>query len=322
MTSTGLIADIGGTNIRLALATSECFHNLRIYKCTNFSSLLDAVRFYLKDIKFEGEILCGLLAVAGPVTGDKFELTNYSWKFSINELSRELGIDSLEVVNDFVAVSLGVPVIEAANLLQIGPGKRKVGEPAVVIGPGTGLGAGSLIQYDGVDIAIPGEGGHITMPAKTQRQFNIFQVLLKDKYHHISAERVCSGKGLENLYQAIIALDQVGGPSERTAEEISRLAISGECKVCEECLDLMCGFLGVVAGDLAVMLCATGGVYIAGGIPAKLGDYFIKSRFREEFEDKGRFSSYLKGISTCLIADSHVALHGLHHELVQGHKLG
>ncbi len=321
MIPTGLIADIGGTNIRLALATKDDFYNLRTYKCKNFISLYDAVQFYLLDIEFRGKISSGIFAIAGPVTGDIIELTNYSWKFSIKDLSSNLGIDSLKIVNDFVAVSLGIPVMQDSDLFQLGSGVAEVGQPIAVIGPGTGLGTGTLIQNNGVDIVIAGEGGHITMPAKTQRQFDIFQVLLKNKYHHISAERVCSGKGLENLYHGIIILDQIEGLPERSAEEISTLAINGSCKVCAECLDLMCGFLGVVAGDLGVMICAKGGVFIAGGIPAKLGDYFIKSRFREEFEDKGRFSPYLKGVPTYMVTNPHVALHGLHHELVQQHKL-
>ena len=134
---------------------------------------------------------------------------------------------------------------------------------------------------------------------------------MKAKYHHISGERVCSGKGLENLYNAIKVLDHKFDLPELEAPEISKKAIDGSCVVCKEALDLMLGFLGRAAGNLALTLGAQGGIYIAGGIPTKLGEYFYKSRYWEEFTHKGRMSNYNKAIPSYLIQHDAIGLLGL-----------
>ena len=158
------------------------------------------------------------------------------------------------------------------------------------------------------------------MPAKTQREFDLFRTL-RYKYSHVSAERVCSGKGLVNLYNAIRILDGHDDLPERTAPEISELALQQKCKVCEEALDKMCRFLGSAAGNLAISIGAFGGVYIAGGIPVKLGDFFFNSSFYEEFLAKGRFKNYLAEIPVYLIDHPHIAFVGLQADLIASAKL-
>jgi glucokinase len=150
------------------------------------------------------------------------------------------------------------------------------------------------------------------MPVKTQREFDIFQELL-EKYHHISAERVCSGKGLKNLYEAICTIDNIDCDEAIEPSTITKNALNGSCKASIESLDLMCAFLGRVAGNIALHLKARSGIYIAGGIPPKLGEYFFKSRFVEEFTAKGRMSDWISDIPVYMIDHPSVAMVGLQH---------
>lgn len=148
------------------------------------------------------------------------------------------------------------------------------------------------------------------MPARTRREFDIFKTL-RHKYRHVSAERVCSGKGLKNIYDTIRIIDKRLDLPERTPEDISAAALDQRCDTCMESLDLMMGFLGTIAGNLALTIGAHGGVYLAGGIPAQLADYIATSRFREEFERKGRFEDYLKTIPTTIVTHDYPAFLGL-----------
>lgn len=306
----GLIADIGATNARFALADDKGFYEQKVLKCEDYPTIVDAAKAYLDGIKGE-KPKHGAFAIAGPIVGDIFEMTNHKWRFSIKETQKALSMDSFHLLNDFKAIALGIPYLKDEDKKQVGGDQIPEPQGTIgVVGPGTGLGVASL-AWDGHKYrAISGEGGHITMPAKTQREFDLFRTL-RYKYHHISAERVCSGKGLLNIYNAIRILDGHEELPDRTPEQIAECAIAKTCPACEEALDKMMGFLGSIAGNLAVTLGATGGIYIAGGIPAKLGEYFFNSRFRSEFEAKGRFDQYLKPMPTYLITHPFIAFVGL-----------
>lgn len=315
--SPSLIADIGATNARFALADESGVSAEKTLPCEDYPTIVDAVKTYLEG-------LGGLkpsraaFAIAGPVDGDYFKMLNHSWEFSIEQTRKTLSLDYFAVMNDFEAVARGVPHLGANDVRQVGGTQTaNAKSPIGIIGPGTGLGVASLVSVNGSYYPVPGEGGHVTVAARTQREFDLIRTL-RYKYHHISAERVCSGKGLVNLYNAIRILDGHESLPDRTAEQISEAAIQKSCTVCEEALDKMMGFLGNVAGNLAVTLGARGGIYIAGGIPAKLGEYFFSSRFRADFDAKGRYESYLKPIPTYLITHKSVAFVGLQHAVING----
>jgi glucokinase len=307
----GLIADIGATNARFALADDKGIYEQKVLQCADFPGIVEASKAYLDTIAPSHQPRRGAYAIAGPISGDFFEMTNHLWKFSIKDTQRSLALDHFTLINDFKAIALGIPHLKPEDTKQIGGNQKPQPHGTIgIVGPGTGLGVASLF-WDGHKYrANSGEGGHITMPAKTQREFDLFRTL-RYKYRHVSAERVCSGKGLANIYMAIKILDGHEDLPDRTPEQIAECAINKTCPVCEEALDKMMGFLGTIAGDLAVTLGASGGIYIAGGIPAKLGDYFFNSRFRKEFEAKGRFDQYLKPIPTYLITHPFVAFLGL-----------
>ncbi len=313
---TGLIGDIGGTNARFALADGAGIREEKTLKCADYEGLSDAVRFYLEELGYNGKIEKALFCVAGPVKGDRFEMTNLPWAFSVEETRKTLGFEALKLLNDFEALALGVPHLKPGEFRQVSGGTAQEHAPIGVTGPGTGLGMASLF-WDGAGYrAAPGEGGHVTMPARTQREFDIFAVL-RAKYRHVSAERVCSGKGLVNVYNALRSLDGLEDQPDRTPEAISAAALDKSCPLCVEALDLMMGFLGTVAGNLALTIGAQGGIYLVGSILNPLGTYFDYSRFREEFERKGRFEDYLQAIPTYVIAHEYPAFLGLYHELMR-----
>lgn len=306
-----LIADIGGTNVRFGLVDKNGLRDLKYLECSKFVGPAEAAAHYLASLPNQEKPLTAVFAVAGPVMSDLINFTNIPWAFRTSQVQQELGLKKLEVMNDFKAVALAIPGIDAKLLQKVGGDTDPMEHaPKGVIGPGTGLGVAFLSWQGDRYRAQPGEGGHVTMPPVNKREFEIFSQL-HVKYHHISAERVCSGKGLENLYNAIKVLDKKFDLPDYDAPEISRKAISGECLVCKEALDLMLAFLGRVAGNLALTLNAQGGIYIAGGIPTKLGDYFFQSRFLEEFHAKGRMSDLMKSIPVYLIKHDAIGLLGL-----------
>jgi glucokinase len=253
-------------------------------------------------------------AVAGPVTGDSFTLTNHPWTFSVSETKAALNLKYFGLINDFHAMALGVLGVDTGKSLKFGGGSAQLHGNKGIIGPGTGLGVASLVwdMRGGYYVPVPSEGPHVTLPVKTDREWAIVKWLLSEKYSHVSAERVCSGKGLLNLYQAICGID---GKIEDSIdpEMITARALAGTCQSCVEALALMLAFLGRVAGNLALVSNATGGVYFCGGILPKLGLGVIEaSTLRHEFVSKGRMTDHLEAMPTYLVTDTFLPLKGLH----------
>lgn len=308
----GIVADIGATNARFGLVRDGQLVNIQVLPCAEFPSLTDAALSYLSR-QDAGVPQKGAFAIAAPLDGgDAVSMVNHPWSFSVADVRRRLGLSALAVFNDFEALARAVPGLAAGDYYDMIPVAAEKDRAIAIIGPGTGLGvAGVAFDRDGAPIILPTEGGHVTMPAMTPREFALFEYLKKTKYHHVSAERVVSGKGLVNLYQAIAGVDGEN-PGERSAADITRAAQDGSCPVCVEALDLFCHFLGVAAGNLALTFGSFGGLYIAGGIVPKLGeDYFRRSRFYESFLAKGRFKDYLARVPVRVITHPFPGMEGL-----------
>lgn len=305
-----LVADIGGTNVRFGLCGPGGIEDVQVLSCADFETPAAAARAYLGG---RARPSTGAFAVATAVNGgDRVSMTNHVWDFSIEGTARELGLKDLKVINDFAALALAVPYLREQDRAQVGEGAPKEGMPIAIIGPGTGLGVAAVVFAHGRPIPVSTEGGHVTMAATTAREFALFEWLRWTKYRHVSAERVCSGKGIVNLYHAVRGVDGLDLP-DREASEITRAALDGSCRTCVEVLDLFCHFLGVTAGNLALSYGAFGGVYIAGGIVPQLGPYFAASRFRQSFLAKGRFRDYLAPIPTYVVTHPWPGLEGLRH---------
>ena len=305
-----LVGDIGGTNARFALVadgSGEPEHE-QVMRCAGFEGLEHAIRRYLAD-HGNPVIREAALDVATGITGDFVQLTNGPWGFSIENTRQALALDRLQVINDFTALALAVPTLQAHEIRQVGRGKPVAGTAIAVIGPGTGLGVSGLLPVGQGWIALQGEGGHTAFSPTTPREIEVLRWLMQ-RFEHVSTERVVSGMGLENLYQSVCALDQASAKL-LTPAQITEAAIAGNDAYCREALDMFCAILGAAAANLVVTLGARAGCYIGGGIAPKLGEYFARSPFRARFEHKGRFSAYVAAVPTYVILSETPALRGL-----------
>lgn len=305
----GLIVDLGGTNVRLALAHSDgTWSGERVYRCKDYSGIKEVLRTFEQEsgLPLPNHIA---LCFAGPVISDQVLSTNLGWHFSVEETRQDLGVSTLRVVNDFVANALACPTLTPDSLVQIGTGTPWAGFPIGAIGPGTGLGAALLVpDPQGGWIPVASEGGHVTLAASTQREWDIINHLADSG--HVSGESVISGQGLESLHRTIRTLEGLD-PLERKASDIADCGLSGTDPLCREALDIMCAMLGTLAGNLALTTGSFGGVYILGGILPQMVDFLKASQFRERFESKGRLSSWMKPIPTLLVTHPFPAFPGL-----------
>ena len=304
-----LLADIGGTNARFALQAGSGgdFDDIEVLSCAAYPTLGEAMRAYLANARARGLAIDGLrhaaLAIANPVEGDEVKMTNHHWSFSIEALRREAGLSTLLVVNDFAALAMALPHLASGGKRRIGGGVELAERPIGLIGPGTGLGVSGVIPAGGRWIALAGEGGHVSFAPVNRDEVAILEALWGE-YGHISAERLLSGMGLELIHWA-----RTGKRLQAAA--ITGAALDGSSSDCLGTVDMFCAILGSVAGNVALTLGATGGMYIGGGIVPRLGDVFERSAFRARFEDKGRLGDYLARIPTYLITEQYPALQGV-----------
>jgi glucokinase len=310
MTGPGLIADIGGTNARFALVAPGGHDALepQVFSCADFSCPTEAARAYLSRVAPAERPTRAAFAVASAVLGDEVQMTNHAWRFSVNAVRNDLGLDRLDVVNDFTAVALSVPLLSRSDMIPVGGGTADPSAPIAVLGPGTGLGVAGLVPTPNGYLAIPTEGGHVTIAAADEHEARVI-AWLRSRFGHVSAERVLSGPGLVNLHCALRGLSGLG-EEIITPAELSRRALSGE-PLAREALEMFFAMLGTVAGNLALSLGARGGVVIAGGIVPQLLPAFLASNFRRRFEEKGRFDSYLSAIPVQVAIHPYPAFVGL-----------
>jgi glucokinase len=306
-----LVADIGATNARFALIAPGGHEIVAplIMRCADFPGLAEAAQAYLRKSEPRDRPSLAAFDVAGPVTGDVVQLTNHPWRIEISAVRRDLGLDRLEVINDFAALAHAVPRLGPADRVVIRNAATVAAGPIAVVGPGTGLGVAAVIP-DGAGGWVPlaSEGGHVTLAAADEREDAILAELRR-RFGHVSAERVLSGPGLVYLYEAVCALAKKS-PQPLTPEQVAERARAGE-KLPAETLGLFFAWLGNVAGNLALTVGATGGVAIAGGIVPRYLSSLADSKFEERFLDKGRLRSYLEPIPVYVVTHPLPAFIGL-----------
>jgi glucokinase len=304
-----LLGDIGATNARLALLSKGLLGPVEWFTVTEFARFADAVDAFVERHCRHVSVPEALLAVAGPVAGERCVLTNCPWTIDAPELRAAFGFARVHICNDFEAIARSLPQLTTADLYPLGSGAAVAGEPMVVLGPGTGLGVACCVPASPNPVVIASEGGHATMAANSPREDAVIDHL-RAEFGHVSAERLVSGPGLENLYRAVVALDGADVP-QRNAAEITTAALDGTCPIARTALELFCAMLGTIAGNAALMFGARGGVYIAGGIAPRLTDFMAQSEFRARFERKGRFRTYLASIPTSVIVHPAATFLGL-----------
>lgn len=298
-----LIGDIGGTNARFALADPKApgFSDAATLNCADFETAEEAIREFLSASKAgKPAVIC--LAAAGPVVNQSVRFTNNHWSLSVADLAAEFDTDRVRLLNDFEAAACSVPFLEDADCRAIGlPAAHALGDgdfTVGIIGPGTGLGTGGLCRRNGQLCPVVGEGGHVGFAPETQLQIEVLAAL-RERFDRVSAERLVSGPGLENLYWALTRVHGEKG-SAPSAPQIFAAAAEGQTRAAEA-VQLFFETLGQVAGNLALLLGASDGVYIAGGIARRYPSELENSRFRSGFEAKGRHRTLMESIPTQLV---------------------
>jgi glucokinase len=312
-----LVGDVGGTHARFAIVdttTSPYSVSQRLELGDDtFKSFGEALKTYLERAGASRPDAAAL-AVAGPVTDGRVKFTNRGWEMSEDEL-RSAGFAQALLINDFAALAFVLPELKGEQLRTIGPEQAGLhGAPVTVLGAGTGFGVACLARYRGRSVPVATEGGHISWAPRGETQMAVLRILGR-RFGHVSVERILSGPGQENVYAA---LEEIAGrrPAALSAEEITKGAEEGDA-ACRAALDLFCSVYGAVAGDFALAHGARGGVFIAGGIAAKIQTYLQKSDFRTAFETKGRLSYFVQPIPTRLILEKDAAFLGAAYALLE-----
>lgn len=307
MTEPILIADLGGTNLRIAVSNGGVLDTPSALASGDFASLEDAIAAFLDGLDADRRPHRAVFAAAGPQDGETVTFTNREWRSPVAALQERFALSRLAVINDFAAVAHALPYLQPTEFRAIGAARDGRDAPMVVLGPGTGLGVAIVLPQSSGGHVVPGEGGHATLAAQNGREEQVIGYL-RNLHGHVSAERALSGAGLADLHDAVRAVS--GMPGRR----LDAAAVTAEAEsdpTCREAIALFTDFLATVAGDLALTAGAGGGVFIAGGIVPKFGALFDGDRFRRRFTTKGRLAGYLDPVPTRLITHSQPALLGL-----------
>lgn len=312
LNSPKLVADIGGTNARIALNTvAGEFSSVRVMQCEKYHNLAEVIRAYLTEIGAdigESQVEHAVVAIATPVLGDQVKFTNNHWQFSIEATRQALGLKSLLVMNDFSALAMSLPYLGETELTRLDNlGQVRHGVKAV-IGPGTGLGVAGLVPVAMGWQALATEGGHVSLSPANPLEQEIIKHLWRE-YPHVSAERLISGPGIVLLYHTLCQTNGVN-PAASDAAGVVALATNDNCTTAQQTLSTFSGLLGGVAGNLALTYGCQGGLYLGGGVLSKLGAQFDKVKFCERFVAKGRFKTYLEAIPRYMISAEHPAFIG------------
>lgn len=305
-----LVADIGGTRLRAALSDAGSPpYALAELACADYAGPAEALLGYLAANAARPVAAC--LAVAGPVDGDRFRFTNNDWSFSVEDVRRRLGLERLLLKNDFEALALALPTLSGADLHPLGmpTGNPNGCHTLAVVGPGTGLGVASLVPHAGGWIAQPGEGGHIGFAPQDDLEREVERVLRRSK-PRVTNEDILSGAGLALLYRTLGEVEGLPAVTALTPPEVTQRALAGADALAVQTVDVFCAVLGAVAGDVALLTGARGGVFIGGGIAPRILPLLERSRFRQRFEDKGVQHEYVRAIGTSVIVASTPALAG------------
>ena len=319
-----LAGDIGGTKTVLALfdvdeANSLARHPLmeRTFPSQQYQSLELIIEEFLREC--DHNISAGSFGVAGPVMGNSAQVTNLPWVIDAGAMRERFGF-SVHLLNDLEALATAVPFLEATDLITLSEGTPVKHGAIGVIAPGTGLGEGFLVwnRPAGKYESYPSEGGHCAFGPTTPLQLEMLNYWLP-RMGHVSYERVCSGIGIPNIYTFLRETgrhpepdwlrDQLDDAVDPTPI-IVKAAVAGEAGICAATLELFMEILGDQAGNLALTVLATGGIYLGGGIPGRILPQLQKGPFMKFFQDKGRFSEMMSRIPVHIIYNPKAALYG------------
>lgn len=310
MTETVLVADIGGTNARFALAKVStggvAVGEMEVFRAEDFETIRHAADAFLESVQVKPRRAC--FAVAGPITDDVVEFTNSPWVLDIRAVQAGLQLDELAVINDFAALARGVEHLTPSDYLPVKQGAGDPATPILVIGPGTGLGQSILVPSPTGRRVVATEGGHVAFAPLNEEEMEVLRFILKE-HHRVSVERLLSGRGLVNIHRALCAIAGAQRVSLQ-ADEITRAAITREFPIAVKAVDMFCAILGSTVGDAVLATGARCGVVLGGGILPKIREVFLASAFVERFLDKGRMREFVEDVPINLIVREGAALVG------------
>lgn len=311
----GLVGDVGGTHARLALVDPQGHvRHPRTFDNKDYGSLTEVIGDYMDGTVGRRRPPRAVLAVAGPVMDGEIEFTNLDWQVSEGDLLAHFEFEAVKLINDFAAQALACPRLDADDLRLLGgpKGRRAYDCPMLVLGAGTGFGVAGLARSDRGDVAIATEGGHAGFAPTDDVEVEIWR-RFKTKHERVSIERLLSGAGLFEIYEALGAIE--GRPGNLANEAmVMKSGLAGE-PLASDALDRFAAIMGSVAGDLALSFGARGGVFVSGGIAPRMADRLAAGPFRQRFEDKGRLSDYVAAIPTNLVLHPYPAIVGAAREL-------
>ena len=308
-----LAGDIGGTKTNLALFDNTTRIKEKRYISQDFTCIEKILDDFLEGNDCKIEKAC--FGVAGPVVNGKCSLTNLSWQIEASRLKEKLGVDSVWLINDLVAMASAIPILDSEYIEVIQSGTPVADGRISVISAGTGLGQAFLIPAgNGKYIVLDSEGGHCDFSPRNKLESELLFFLQK-KYSRISLERVLSGPGLLDIYGFIRSTSNEGDSQGKFEaidypSSIVEKAIAKSSPVCEQTLKLFVSLYGAVAGNLALQYLSNGGVYLAGGIAPKIVPLLQEGDFMEGFLSKGRFEKYLLEIPVKVVMDESAPLLG------------
>ncbi len=304
-----LLADIGGTNTRVALALDGIVQRETVTRYANakYDSLPAILRTYLDA---QGVATCAgaCLAVAGPIRESVAEMTNLSWRITDKAVSEATGAGTVAFINDLQAQGHALDRLPATSFREIvkGPAERRPGA-RLVIGLGTGFNAAPVHKTRHGTYVAPSECGHVTLPVRTETDLRLAHFVEKE-HGFAGVEDVLSGRGLVHLYGFCAA--EAGVTDQPDAAEIMRRIAEGKDEVAVRTGRMFLAFFGRVVGDLALIHLPFGGLYLIGGVARAFAPYFATHGFVEAFRDKGRFETFLGEFSVGVIEDDYAALEG------------
>ncbi|MGB3393927.1 MAG: glucokinase family protein [Stenotrophomonas sp.] len=305
-------ADVGGTHVRVGLiragnsgAAIEVL-SYRKYRNADHSGLGAILADFARHNPAVSDCV---IATAGYALADGSVISaNLPWPLSSARIRDELGFRNVHLVNDFEAVAHAAAHIGDSQVLQLtGPADAPRG-PTLVVGPGTGLGAAVWIPVGEHSVVLATEAGQASLAATTELELAVLQQMLRD-HPHVAVEHALSGPGLLNLYNALCAV-RATTPVHATPDAVSAAACDGSDPLAVETLQLFCGILGSTIGDMALLYGVQGGIYLAGGILPKIGQFLLNSSFVERFLNKGPMTKALQRIPVKLVEHGQLGVIG------------
>jgi glucokinase len=316
-----LAGDVGGTKTELAVYSRQAGPHSPLTQAemhsADYPSLQAMVTEFLLQVNTPVERAC--FDVAGPVLNGRAKVTNLPWVMDETSLAKDLNLKSVRLINDLEAVARAIPTLRPEDVKTLNVGQPIPGGAIGVIAPGTGLGE-SFLTWDGSEyVSHSSEGGHSDFAPTDERQIGLLKYML-GRFDHVAVERVCSGIGIPNIYDYLREIERIPenpqvaqliASAKDPTPEISNAALDPKrsSKLCAATIETFISILASEAGNLAVKVLATGGIYLAGGIPLHILDLLEKPAFMESFKRKGRFAQLMERIPVHVIL-CHAALVG------------